>query len=312
MENERKFTPKQDGIPRPIIEVCSKINEFLRSQIIPQFAEKQARAKFFCDELTTKIHGGQKITREDLDAFKKIQDSIIVELIGIVHRMQDNFFTEGDFLLNSLVGTYVHDIKGLISSRFEEYADKLKDYLDLQENEQAIENVPVFNAFTISDIEINPENFTPREDDLSEVFNDLNYQYKHGSEQRPNIILEVERPSEKIEIDHFLGLTIESINELIRNAIDAMPNGGTIKISAEKHGDNVAITITDTGAGITEENLQKIFEDGFTTKTQGTGKGLFLLKEYFEKVLNGKVDIISEVGKGTTISITLPVLKKEH
>ncbi len=91
MENERKFIPKQDGTLRPSIEICSKINEFLRSQIIPQFEERQARAKIFSEELVAKIHSGQKITQEDLDAFKKINDSVIAELIDLVYKMGDFF-----------------------------------------------------------------------------------------------------------------------------------------------------------------------------------------------------------------------------
>lgn len=294
---------------KPIVEVCSKINEFLRSEVMPQFEQIQVRAKVFSETIIVQVRSGQEIAQVDLDNFKNIQSSLVTELEAVVGKMQNKFFTEDNFLLNSLAGTHAHNIRHLISSRFQEYEDKLKDYLYIPENERAIKNVPVFNAFTISDIEINPEKFTPRKDDLAEVFTDLDYQYKHGSEQKPNIILEVERPVGKIEIEHFLGLTMESFNELIRNATDAMPNGGRITISVARQEDSVVITVADTGQGIPREHLQKIFEEGFTTKAKGTGKGLFLLKEYFEKVLSGKVDIISEVGKGTSINIMLPVLK---
>ena len=106
---------------------------------------------------------------------------------------------------------------------------------------------------------------------------------------------------------------------LIINARDAMPNGGTVTVSATNRelkseqlhglpaGDYVRIAVQDTGTGISREDLGKVMEPFFTTKEVGKGSGLGLSMVYgFAKQSNGAFAIESEVGKGTTAELWLP------
>ena len=93
---------------------------------------------------------------------------------------------------------------------------------------------------------------------------------------------------------------------LITNAIQAMENGGLLNISAYKKDSNVFISIQDTGVGIPEENLSKIFQPFFTTKAKGQGLGLAVCKRIIES-LQGSITLDSKVGKGTTVTIKLPI-----
>jgi len=105
---------------------------------------------------------------------------------------------------------------------------------------------------------------------------------------------------------------------LIINARDAMPAGGTVTISATNErstgqdsgglgGDCVRLSITDTGTGISSENLEKVMEPFFTTKELGKGSGLGLSMVYgFAKQSNGAFHLRSEVGQGTTAELLLP------
>jgi CheY-like chemotaxis protein len=102
---------------------------------------------------------------------------------------------------------------------------------------------------------------------------------------------------------------------LVINARDAMPDGGAIKISAEnvtlddeaKKGDFVVIRVSDTGAGIPPDIVQKVFDPFFTTKPVGKGTGLGLSQVHgFAYQAGGLVEIGSELGKGTTVAISLP------
>ncbi len=96
---------------------------------------------------------------------------------------------------------------------------------------------------------------------------------------------------------------------IVNNAIAAVSKGGTIAISAARHGQNVVVAITDNGAGISPENVRNIFEPFFSTKGEfGTGLGLSITRDIVEK-LGGRIDVESEVGKGTRFMVTLPIEK---
>jgi signal transduction histidine kinase len=96
-------------------------------------------------------------------------------------------------------------------------------------------------------------------------------------------------------------------SNLISNAVQAM-NGkaGEVNISTETGEDYVMVIFQDTGCGIPEENLEKIFEPLFTTKPKGIGLGLAISKRLVEQN-GGKIDVSSQVGKGTTFTVKLPI-----
>jgi signal transduction histidine kinase len=94
---------------------------------------------------------------------------------------------------------------------------------------------------------------------------------------------------------------------LCLNAQEAMPEGGTIRIAARKSGDAVAITVADTGEGMSEETRSRAFEPFFSTRGSGALSGLGLSQVYAFAVLSdGGVRINSDSGRGTTVEITLP------
>jgi PAS domain S-box-containing protein len=96
---------------------------------------------------------------------------------------------------------------------------------------------------------------------------------------------------------------------LIKNAIDAMPEKGTLVISSRAEGENVEFTFTDTGTGMSEQTKSKIFMPLFTTKAQGMGFGLAICKRIVE-AHGGKITVESSLSKGTTFTLTLPIEQK--
>ncbi|MCD8025019.1 MAG: ATP-binding protein, partial [Candidatus Gastranaerophilales bacterium] len=106
------------------------------------------------------------------------------------------------------------------------------------------------------------------------------------------------------------------INQVFMNIIDnaqgAIKGSGDIYIRAKKEGENISIQFEDTGCGIKQEDINKIFEPFFTTKPvgQGTGLGMSIAYRVIEGH-NGKIMVESEVGKGTKITIILPIEHKE-
>lgn len=96
------------------------------------------------------------------------------------------------------------------------------------------------------------------------------------------------------------------VENLLKNALDALQGQGDIKIDIAETDSCVYLDVSDTGKGIAKGNWTRIFEPGFTTKTRGWGLGLSLSRRIIEEYHRGKIAVLrSEVGKGTTIRITL-------
>lgn len=101
----------------------------------------------------------------------------------------------------------------------------------------------------------------------------------------------------------------EAITGLVLNAIDAMPQGGTITIRLRREGDRALLQVGDTGLGMDEATRQRCFEPFFTTKgSTGTGLGLSMCRSIIDRH-DGKIDVASTPGRGTTFSISLPLAK---
>lgn len=97
-----------------------------------------------------------------------------------------------------------------------------------------------------------------------------------------------------------------TIENLVKNAIDAMKGKGTLELQIEQDNHHVKINIKDSGTGIPKNQFKTIFEPGFTTKKRGWGLGLSLTKRIVEEYHSGKIKVLhSEIGKGTTFQISL-------
>jgi PAS domain S-box-containing protein len=102
----------------------------------------------------------------------------------------------------------------------------------------------------------------------------------------------------------------QALLNLVKNAVHAMPGGGTLTIKSEGSGNEARLAVTDTGIGIPEENLPKIFEPYFTTRETGSGLGLTLVFKIV-KEHRGEITVKSKEGEGTSFSIVLPIPQRE-
>jgi two-component system, NtrC family, sensor kinase len=126
--------------------------------------------------------------------------------------------------------------------------------------------------------------------------------------QLKNRIQVVKQYGDLPEIDCYPNQLNQVFMNIFVNAEQAMPERGTLTIKSFREGDTAKIMISDTGIGIPEENLAKIFDPGFTTKGVGIGTGLGLSICY--KIIqdhHGRIEVESEVGKGTTFTVSLPI-----
>lgn len=103
----------------------------------------------------------------------------------------------------------------------------------------------------------------------------------------------------------------QAILNLVKNALAAMPGGGRLVLSVSRVEEEVRISVGDSGTGIPEEELPKIFEPYFTTKENGTGLGLTIVFKIV-KEHRGEISVRSRPGQGSTFTIALPVPQKER
>ncbi|WP_353777433.1 ATP-binding protein [Winogradskyella sp. 3972H.M.0a.05] len=124
------------------------------------------------------------------------------------------------------------------------------------------------------------------------------------------IDFEIDAPEESIMVNLNQQLYSWTIENLVKNAIDAMKGKGKLKVEILNSDKYVKINITDTGKGIPKTQFSKIFEPGFTSKKRGWGLGLSLAKRIIEDYHDGRIKVLSsEIGKGTTMQISL---KRNH
>jgi two-component system NtrC family sensor kinase len=124
----------------------------------------------------------------------------------------------------------------------------------------------------------------------------------------------VERNSQPLpKVDGDFGQLRQAVVNVIMNACEAMPLGGklTVDTCVLEGGAGVELAMTDSGPGIPPEVLTRVFDPFFTTKEKGTGLGLSVVYGIVERH-GGRIDLKSEVGKGTRVAIRLPVHSREE
>jgi PAS domain S-box-containing protein len=115
--------------------------------------------------------------------------------------------------------------------------------------------------------------------------------------------VEVQEDLSSVVVDRTLLQRV--LANLIINAVQSMPKGGNVTVTAYKEQESVTVTVEDTGEGIARENLENIFNPFFTTKVKGQGLGLAVCKRLVE-AQNGTITVRSEVGKGSTFTLKIP------
>jgi signal transduction histidine kinase len=127
--------------------------------------------------------------------------------------------------------------------------------------------------------------------------------------QYRNITINVDVPSDLPQFESDRGKLQQILLNLINNAFAAQTDGGSLSISVFRADDkSILIRVKDTGCGIPDKDLKRIFEPFFSTKTNtgGTGLGLSITYSLIQE-LGGAIDVISEVGVGTEFAIMLPL-----
>ncbi len=139
-------------------------------------------------------------------------------------------------------------------------------------------------------------------DIVAETFQSFDYLQSRFSKQ---IEFSFQAPQTPIWVSLNSTLHSWTIENLVKNAIDAMKGKGKLALQIVMEGEVVKINVSDTGNGIQKNQFKNIFEPGFTTKKRGWGLGLSLSKRIVEEYHNGTIKVLnSEIGKGTTMQVS--------
>lgn len=262
-------------------------------------------------ELEKKVEEG---TRQLLDAQEELVRNEKLSIVG------------------QLAGTVGHEIRNplmVISNAvyflkivMPDADDKVKEYLDMIKQE-------VDRSLSIISILID---FTRTKTPMAVPVN-LEVLVTRSLNKRPipeNVSVQLDLPDtlpeanvDPFQLDHVL-------DNIITNSLQAMAKGGTVCISAKRVAccvlrdtcsgmtpntqhptpDFIELRISDTGEGISPENQERLFHPLFTTKTEGMGLGLVVARKLVE-VNKGRIEVESSLGKGTTVTITLPAVEKQ-
>ncbi len=134
--------------------------------------------------------------------------------------------------------------------------------------------------------------------------------YEYLKARSSNLIqFEIHAPEDELFVNLNQQLFSWTIENLVKNAIDAMKGKGQLQVKIFKTDKFVKIHVIDTGKGLPKSLFNKIFEPGFTSKKRGWGLGLSLAKRIIEDYHDGKIKVLqSEIGKGTTMQISLKLV----
>ncbi|MES2544709.1 MAG: HAMP domain-containing sensor histidine kinase [Bacteroidota bacterium] len=141
-------------------------------------------------------------------------------------------------------------------------------------------------------------------DIIAETEQSCNYLQSRFSKQ---VIFSFKAPKKPIKVSINPALHSWTIENMMKNAVDAMKGRGDLCVVIEEDTNYVKIKISDTGKGIPKNQFKSIFEPGFTTKQRGWGLGLSLTKRIVEEYHKGTIKVLtSEIDKGTTMMISIP------
>lgn len=236
---------------------------------------------------------------------------IIFEDITKEMKMEDEFRRMGELAaVGQLAASIAHELRNPLSSikgaaQFlqKEYENEgaIVEFLDI-----IVEEVNGLSKLTTEFLEFaRPMEFEIGPVDLNEIVRKtLQLMSVHLSESGVVVLDHLAEDMPTIQAD---GKQIEQVlRNIILNGLQAMPDGGTLSIQTKSSAQSAELIISDTGLGIQEDKLARIFVPFFTTKTKGTGLGLSVVQKIVDNH-GGRIDVSSIVGQGTTFKIIFPL-----
>ena len=216
---------------------------------------------------------------------------------GVAHEIKNPLGSIGIHM--QLIQKALTGLEGVETGSIEEYVDVVNEEVE------RLNRIVVDFLFAVR-----PMNTVLEDAQLNPILRDL-LEFMRYELEEANVILEEEFADELPMLQLDQKFVKQAVLNLVKNAISAMPNGGTLSVSTRQNGDDVVLRISDTGEGMSEEVLNKIFEPYFTTRDFGSGIGLTLVYKIVKEHM-GEISVVSQEGKGSTFEISFPIPQREQ
>ncbi len=295
-----------------------EFNEALKGNIVKKEIERITHKGNiqWLESKYTPIKGQDENINSILVSFHDITEQKLAEIAIKESHIKEQ---ELNSLKTNILSNFSHEIRTPLNGIMtvsqllleeERPEEKKKLYEYLQESKDRLLDT-ITNLSNFSDIEAIKKNLDLQEVDMNYTVETSYREHKHMAEAKKLAYkLELDESCPQVSIDVDLFKT--AINNIIHNAIKYTNTGSIIiSINSENSKNNVYISIKDTGIGIDQKNINKVFDPfvqesiGISRKYEGTGIGLSLSKRYIE-ILSGKIKVKSKVGEGTEFMIIIP------
>jgi PAS domain S-box-containing protein len=241
---------------------------------------------------------GAMVTLRDLDSIESINTQLQVsERLAALGRITAGVAHEVKNPLNSM-RLWLENLKESLPSDADANSHQAVQVLD-KEIDRLDAVVKRFLDFT------RPMEIKLEQTQLSQLLGEV-LEVARPQLQKANVEMKQSLSDDVPEVFVDRDLLKQAVLNLVLNAVEAMPGGGQIRLELTRRAEMAEITVGDTGKGIPAENRQKIFQLFFTTRPGGSGIGLASTFRIVQ-LLNGSIDFTSEVGRGTTFRIELPL-----
>ncbi|MCF6138950.1 PAS domain-containing sensor histidine kinase [Pseudalkalibacillus berkeleyi] len=246
--------------------------------------------------------------------FPMIVDKEIVGMYGILRDITDEKRSE-ELLRRSEKLSVVGELAAAIAHEIRNPLTSIKGFVQMMEN--GLDEKALYYNIVLSELDrieqiisellvlAKPQSVSFQRKEIGSMIRHV-LKLLEGQANLHNIQFVEEIENEHEQIDCEENQLKQVFINLIKNAIEVMPDGGTIKLSCKKDGDHLLIQITDQGPGIPEDRLSRLGEPFYTTKEKGTGLGLMVSFKII-KDHQGSIHFSSEVNKGTTVDILFPL-----
>lgn len=204
------------------------------------------------------------------------------------------------------IGIHIQLIQKELAALADEEKERIQGYIDVVNEEvNRLNKIVVDFLFAVR-----PMNVELEDEDMNSVLADLLEFVRYELEENDielDADLQEDLPKVQLDDKYFK----QAVMNIVKNALAAMPNGGTLQVKTRCRGDNVELIVEDTGEGMPEDVREKIFEPYFTTRDFGSGIGLTLAYKVMKEHM-GEISVRSEEGEGTRFILTFPIPQREQ